>query len=173
MILGGGGGGGGGIFFLLFLRWVCAARDSKLGPCSDMVKIFGIAHLLKRLTTSPLILTGNASTKSLIRWTRGWRPPSMCILGIETCQSSGQEGKRAPYTHKTTNYAFKQQHGKANTAQFEKNRDGNMVCKGCGRCAVFVSCLSWKYVEFLSHLSEVWVYHVGKHTCQAKKKFPS
>ena len=68
--------------------------------------------------------------------------------------------------------AFKQQHGKANTIQFEKNRDGNVVCKGCGRCLVFVSCLARKYMEFLSHLLEVRVYHVGTHTCQAKIKAP-
>ena len=70
------------------------------------------------------------------------------------------------------NCAFKQQHGKANTAQFEKNRDGHMVCKGCGRCAVFVSCLCRKYMEFLPHPLEVRVYHVGMHTCQAKRKVP-
>ena len=57
--------------------------------------------------------------------------------------------------------SFKQQHSKANKVQFEKNRDGDVVCKGCGRCSIFVSCLARKYMEFLPHVCEVRVYHVG------------
>ena len=71
-----------------------------------------------------------------------------------------------------SNCSLKQQHGNVNAIQFEKNRDGDVVCKGCGRCSVFVSCSARKYMEFLEDLLEVRVYHVGTHTCQAKRKVP-
>ena len=45
-------------------------------------------------------------------------------------------------------------------------------CKDFGRCSIFVSCLARKYMEFLPHVCEVRVYHVGTHTCQAKRKVP-
>ena len=79
---------------------------------------------------------------------------------------------KGSYKCENPNCSFKQQHGKVNTIQFEKNRDGDVVCKGCGRCSVFVSCSARKYMEFLGDLLEVRVYHVGTHTCHAKRKVP-
>ena len=64
------------------------------------------------------------------------------------------------------------QHDKANTVQFEKNRDNHVVCKGCGRSAVFVPCSARKYMEFLPNILAVRVYQTGTHTCKAKRKVP-
>ena len=47
-----------------------------------------------------------------------------------------------------------------------------MICKGCGRCSAFVPCSARKYMEFFSHIEEVRIYHVGTHTCKAKRKVP-
>ena len=62
--------------------------------------------------------------------------------------------------------------GKPIPSSLKKKKDGNVVCKGCGRWSIFVSCLARKYMEFMPHLLEVRVYHVGTHTCQAKLKVP-
>ena len=105
----------------------------------------------------------------------------MGVLGIGTCQGrQGGAGKgsvraqrcKGSYKCENPKCSFKQQHGKANKVQFEKNGNGDVVCKGCGRCSIFVSCLARKYMEFLPHECEVRVYHVGTHTCQAKRKVP-
>ena len=105
----------------------------------------------------------------------------MGVLGIGTCQGrQGGAGKgsvraqrcKGSYECENSKCSFKQQHGKANKVQFEKNRSGNVVSKGCGRCSIFVSCLARKYMEFLPHVCEVRIYHVGTHICQAKRKVP-
>ena len=103
---------------------------------------------------------------------RPWdRDMSIKWKGAEKGSVRAQRCKGS-YKCENSKCAFKQQHGKANSIQFEKNRDGNVVCKGCGRCSVFVSCLARKYMEFLPHLLELRVYHAGTHTCQAKLKVP-
>lgn len=69
--------------------------------------------------------------------------------------------------------SFKQQHGKANKIQFEKNRDGDVVYKGCGRCSIFVPCLARKYMDILPDLPEVRVYYVDiRILAKQKEKFP-
>ena len=93
-----------------------------------------------------------------------WKEAEKGSVRAQRCKGS--------YECENTECYFKQQHGKTNKVQFEKNRDGDVRCKGCGRCSIFVSCLARKCMEFLPHLCEVRVYHVGTHTCQAKRKVP-
>ena len=80
---------------------------------------------------------------------RPWdRDMSIKWKGAEKGSVRSQRCK-GPYKCENPNRSFKQQHGKVNTNQFEKNREGDVVCKGCGRCSVFVSCSARKYMEFL------------------------
>jgi len=73
---------------------------------------------------------------------RPWdRDMSIKWKGAEKVSVRAQQCKGS-YKCENPKCAFKQQHGKANTIQFEKNRDSNVVCKGCGRCSVFVFCLA-------------------------------
>ena len=90
-----------------------------------------------------------------IKW-KGAEKGSVCS---QRCKGS--------YKCENPNCSFKQQHGKVNTIQFENNRDDDVMCKGCGRCSVFVSCSARKYMQFLGDLLEVRVYHVGTHTTDA------
>ena len=93
------------------------------------------------------------------RWDRDmpikWKGAGKGSVRAQRCKGS--------YEGENPKCSFKQ-HGKANKVQFEKNRDGDVVCKGCGRCSIFVSCLARKYMELLPHVCEVRVYHVDTHT---------
>lgn len=77
---------------------------------------------------------------------------------------------KGSYRCEYENCPFKQQHGKSNDVQFEKNRDNNIVCKSCGRSSLFIPCSARKYMEFLSDIHQVRIYHTGSHTCKAKRK---
>ena len=93
-----------------------------------------------------------------------WRGAEKGSVSAQRCRGSCE--------CKNPKFSFKQQHGKANKVQFEKNRDGDVVCKNCWRCSIFVSCLARKYMEFLAHVCKVRVCQIGTHTCQAKRKVP-
>ena len=58
---------------------------------------------------------------------------------------------------------FKIQFGVTNTTQFEKKRDGEQMCKGCGSEGEFVPCGAPRYLSYGKN--DVTVYHVGEHTC--------
>ena len=77
---------------------------------------------------------------------------------------------KGSYKCKNAKCGFKQQHGKANNVQFENDRESRVICKGCGYVAVFVPCTARKYMEFVSDNLKVRIYHVGMHTCKAKRK---
>ena len=61
------------------------------------------------------------------------------------------------------NCPFKKEYGVTNTMQFEKKRDGNQVCKGCGKESTFVPCTARRYLDYRKN--KVIVYHMGVHTC--------
>lgn len=73
---------------------------------------------------------------------RPWdRDMSVKWKGAENDSVRAQHCKGS-YKCKNPKCSFKQQHGKANKIQFEKNRDGDVVYKGCGRCSIFVPCVA-------------------------------
>lgn len=79
--------------------------------------------------------------KAVAYW-RPWdRDMSVKWKGAENDSVRAQHCKGS-YKCKNPKCSFKQQHGKANKIQFEKNRDGDVVYKGCGRCSIFVPCVA-------------------------------
>ena len=52
-----------------------------------------------------------------------WRGAEKGSVSAQRCRGSCE--------CKNPKCSFKQQHGKANKVQFEKNRDGDLVCKNC------------------------------------------
>ena len=106
----------------------------------------------------------------------------MGVPGIGTCQSNGKERKTTQYvpstvkdltSARTQNALSSSNMAKPITIQFEKNKEGDVLYKGCGRCPLFVPCVARKYMEFLPLLLEVRVYHVGiRIFAKRKETFP-
>ena len=121
----------------------------KLPEGINGVKVFVVKNVDKKKTVETL--------KDGRRWKKNcptrWQGHSK--VRYSDCKGSYLcENRKCPY---------RLEFGIINKTQFEKKKEGRMVCKGCGSSGNFLNCPARRYISYGK--KSVTVYHCGEHTC--------
>ncbi|KAL9963788.1 hypothetical protein ACROYT_G027330 [Oculina patagonica] len=103
-----------------------------------------------------------------VRDGRSWKP-------WVTSSRKGFRGKRnvqsckGSYLCKNNRCPYEKQFGKANNVQFVK-AGGKYRCRSCNGKGEYISCPARKVSEYPQDSAFATIYHLGTHTCTAKRK---
>ena len=126
----------------------------KLPEGINGLRVFVMKGLQNKKKTSEVLKDGRRWKKNCpTRWHGHPRTRYADCKGSYLCRN-----EKCPY---------KLQYGVINKTQFEKKKDGRMVCKGCGLAGGFLECPARRYISYGKR--SVTVYHCGEHTCPVIK----